>query len=72
MLRTDLKQDICGAGSSAHPEGQARSRPRRASRSTPGSAQFRFIPDLTDKATGGVLVVLILLYVGSQLGLEPA
>ena len=33
----------------------------------PGSAQFLFIPDLTDKATGGVLVVLIVLYVGSQL-----
>src|SRR6185295_17043756 len=26
-----------------------------------------FIPDLTNKATGGVLVVLIVLYVGSQL-----
>ena len=32
-----------------------------------GDAQFLFIPDLTDKATGGVLVVLIVLYVGSQL-----
>ena len=28
---------------------------------------FLFIPDLTDKATGGVLVALIVLYVGSQL-----
>ena len=28
---------------------------------------FLFIPDLTDKATGWVLVVLIVLYVGSQL-----
>ena len=33
----------------------------------PGSAQFLFIPDLTDKATGGVLAVLIVLYVSSQL-----
>ena len=33
---------------------------------TPESS-FLFIPDLTDKATGWVLVVLIVLYVGSQL-----
>ena len=32
-----------------------------------GDACFLFIPDLTDKATGGVLIVLIVLYVGSQL-----
>jgi YidC/Oxa1 family membrane protein insertase len=30
-------------------------------------AGFLFIPDLTDKATGAVLVVLIVLYVGTQL-----
>src|SRR3954447_13129592 len=34
----------------------------------PGSAKFLFIPDITNKATGIVLVVLIALYVGSQLG----
>ncbi len=34
----------------------------------PGSAKFLFIPDITNKATGAVLVVLILVYVGSQLG----
>jgi YidC/Oxa1 family membrane protein insertase len=33
----------------------------------PGSAKFLFIPDITSKATGGALVVLILLYVGSQI-----
>ena len=33
----------------------------------PGSAKFLFIPDITAKATGIVLVVLILFYVGSQL-----
>jgi YidC/Oxa1 family membrane protein insertase len=32
----------------------------------PGSAKFLFIPDITFKATGAVLVVLLLLYVGSQ------
>src|SRR5271167_3891182 len=34
----------------------------------PGSAKFLFIPDITAKATGAVLIVLLLLYVGSQLG----
>ncbi len=33
----------------------------------PGSAKFLFIPDITAKATGVALVVLIVLYVGSQL-----
>jgi YidC/Oxa1 family membrane protein insertase len=31
-----------------------------------GGAGFLFIPDLTNKATGWVLIVLLLLYVGSQ------
>jgi YidC/Oxa1 family membrane protein insertase len=33
----------------------------------PGSAKFLFIPDITFKATGIVLVVLITVYVGSQI-----
>jgi YidC/Oxa1 family membrane protein insertase len=32
-----------------------------------GSAKFLFLPDITSKATGVALVVLIVLYVGSQL-----
>jgi YidC/Oxa1 family membrane protein insertase len=32
-----------------------------------GSAKFLFLPDITNKATGVALVVLIVLYVGSQL-----
>jgi YidC/Oxa1 family membrane protein insertase len=32
-----------------------------------GGAGFLFIPDLTNKATGWVLIVLLVLYVGSQL-----
>ena len=32
-----------------------------------GDAQFLFIPDLTNRAYGWVLVTLIVLYVGSQL-----
>ncbi|HUZ30303.1 MAG TPA: YidC/Oxa1 family membrane protein insertase, partial [Solirubrobacteraceae bacterium] len=33
----------------------------------PHSAKFLFLPDITDKATGAALIVLIVLYVGSQL-----
>jgi len=33
----------------------------------PGSAKFLFIPDITYKATGVVLIVLIALYIGSQI-----
>jgi len=32
----------------------------------PGSAKFLFLPDITYKATGAALIVLIVLYVGSQ------
>jgi YidC/Oxa1 family membrane protein insertase len=63
MLRTDLRQDICpeingpGTPNFDHPipcgDG--------------GDASFLFIPDLTNKATGGVLIALIVMYVGSQL-----
>ena len=63
MLRVDLRRDICpainGVGaphySSPIPCGES------------GDSSFLFIPDLTDKATGMVLIVLIVLYVGSQL-----
>jgi YidC/Oxa1 family membrane protein insertase len=53
MLRHDLRIEICGQ--SAQPCGES------------PESQFWFIPDITDKATGGVLVALIVLYVGSQL-----
>src|ERR1700730_4486655 len=33
----------------------------------PHSAKFLFLPDITEKATGAALIVLILLYVGSQI-----
>jgi YidC/Oxa1 family membrane protein insertase len=55
MLRTDLREDICGQTAKA------------CDKVDPGSAGFLFIPDLTDEATGGVLAALIVLYVGSQL-----
>jgi YidC/Oxa1 family membrane protein insertase len=56
MLRHDLRFDICGQ--TAKPCGEI-----------PGThgEQFLFIPDITNKATGATLVVLIVLYVSSQL-----
>jgi YidC/Oxa1 family membrane protein insertase len=63
LLRSDLRREICGRGIEAlgkvvpcgqipHPTGDER---------------FLFIPDLTVKANGWVLAVLIVMYVGSQL-----
>jgi YidC/Oxa1 family membrane protein insertase len=60
MLRTDLRHDICpdvNPPTVAHPVPCGES----------PESSFLFIPDLTNRATGIVLVVLIVLYVGSQL-----
>src|SRR3954470_19312533 len=60
MLRTDLRHDIC----------PAINRPGTPNPQQCGEAaasHFLFIPDLTSRATGAVLVALIMLYVGSQL-----
>ena len=67
MLRKDLKVDICPGivqyAAAHHTTVSSVS----CDQVEPGSAQFLFIDDLTAKATGVVLVVLIVLYVGSQL-----
>jgi YidC/Oxa1 family membrane protein insertase len=59
LLREDLRAEICPAknpdAENTVPCGE-----------TPDS-EFFFIPDLTDAATGGVLITLLVLYVGSQL-----
>jgi len=57
MLKSDLRFEICGVGTS----------PCGSIPNPTGAEQFLFIPDLTDRATGGVLAVLIVLYIGSQL-----
>jgi YidC/Oxa1 family membrane protein insertase len=56
-LRGPLREDICGQ--TAQPCGAV----------PPGDwgQSFLFIPDLTDKATGGVLIALIVIYVATQL-----
>ena len=60
LLQKDLRLDICPA---INPPGTEDPEPCGPG----GPAEFLFIPDLTDKATGGVLITLIVLYVGSQL-----
>jgi YidC/Oxa1 family membrane protein insertase len=60
MLQDDLRLDICPG---INPVGTEDPRPCGSG----GAAEFLFIPDLTDNATGGVLITLIVLYVGSQL-----
>ncbi|MEJ7825572.1 MAG: YidC/Oxa1 family membrane protein insertase [Solirubrobacteraceae bacterium] len=58
LLQDDLRQDICG---------QAATVCGKVSGAESGAEQFLFIPDLTDKGSGWVLVALIVLYISSQL-----
>lgn len=82
MLRSDLKKHICGesllsAYNKAHPGAVIHTVAKIPSKFientsceqvAPHSAKFLFIPDITNHATGVVLVVLLVLYVASQLG----
>ena len=66
MLRTSLRVDICPQIQEAHNHGVLST--AHTVPCGPGhGASFLFIPDLTNKASGAVLVVLIILYVGTQL-----
>jgi YidC/Oxa1 family membrane protein insertase len=80
MLRTDLKKHICGEALVSHYNavyhatvGGVAGLPAKYIEKTscqqvaPGSAKFLFLPDITNKATGIALIVLLILYVGSQL-----
>src|SRR5215216_6712212 len=60
MLRKDLRHDIC-------PDINPPSVPNPKPCGSTEASQFFFIPDITDKATGGVLITLVIMYVGSQL-----
>lgn len=57
LLQDDLRQEICGQTAKACSEVA----------SSAGAEKFLFVPDITDKATGGILLLLVVLYVGSQL-----
>jgi YidC/Oxa1 family membrane protein insertase len=63
MLRKDLRIDICPEINIV--DGTPLPKPKACPDG--GDAEFLFIPNLTAKAHGGVLVTLIILYVGSQL-----
>jgi YidC/Oxa1 family membrane protein insertase len=79
MLRSDLKKHICGPSLVHHydllhhtaftrvAEVPAKYIEKTSCQTVAhGSAKFLFLPDITNKATGAALIVLILLYVGSQ------
>src|SRR5450756_381715 len=80
MLRSDLKKHICGSQlvehyDKLHPNLVVKSvsqLPAKYVDSTNcqsvvhGSATFLFLPDITNKVPGAALIVLIVLYVGSQ------
>jgi YidC/Oxa1 family membrane protein insertase len=75
MLRSDLKKHICGsqlttAYNHAHHAHETLNKfieNTSCQTVAPHSAKFLFLPDITNKATGAALIVLIVLYVGSQL-----
>jgi YidC/Oxa1 family membrane protein insertase len=81
MLRTDLKKHICGSALVNHYNAVSHKVAVTSVGKLPSkfieqtncdavahhSAKFLFLPDITAKATGVNLVILILLYVGSQL-----
>jgi YidC/Oxa1 family membrane protein insertase len=68
MLRTDLKKHICGPALRAHGIVTTKAIEKATCNQVdPHSAKFLFVPDITAKATGVVLVVLILLYLASQI-----
>jgi YidC/Oxa1 family membrane protein insertase len=68
MLQSDLKRDICPGITQYVAEHKGATISNTTCQQVdPGSAKFLFIPDLTNKATGAVLIVLIVLYVGTQL-----
>jgi YidC/Oxa1 family membrane protein insertase len=78
MLRTDLKKHICGKQLEAHYHLEVAAHHLHGTLNdyigktscnsvAPHSAKFLFLPDITNKATGVALAVLIVLYVGSQL-----
>jgi YidC/Oxa1 family membrane protein insertase len=80
MLRSDLKKHICGSQLVQHYNEvhhtaitKVSALPAKYIEDTScqtvahGSAKFLFLPDITNKATGAALIVLIVLYVGSQI-----
>ncbi|MCW3063926.1 MAG: YidC/Oxa1 family rane protein insertase [Solirubrobacterales bacterium] len=72
MLRHDLRKNICPdvqtLAHTVHHVPLSKTVPCSAYGANDPHAHFLFIHDLTDKATGTTLIVLIVLYIASQLG----
>ncbi len=66
MLRTSLRGDICPTIQRAHNHGVL-STAHTVACGVGHGASFLFIGDLTNKASGATLIVLIVLYIGTQL-----
>ncbi len=60
LLQSDLRHEICGQAAKVCGDPSV-------TQIAGDPEKFLFIPDLTADATGGVLITLILLYIGSQL-----
>ena len=67
MLRTTLREDICPEKQHYKYVGGKKVLESTVPCGAHHGANFLFIPDLTNHATGVVLIVLVLLYVGTQL-----
>ena len=68
MLRLDLKSHICGAALKAHHiVGSTAIGKADCNKYVPHSASFLFVNDITSKASGVVLIVLMVLYVGTMI-----
>ena len=66
MLRTDLKKHICGAELTANHIVTSKAIGQvSCNQFHPHSAAWLFVPDINAKASGIVLIVLMVLYVGS-------
>ncbi len=68
LLQSDLRREICGeAAKGVQALANGKLPPCGDIPNPTGAEQFLFIPDLTAGATGWVLAVLMIMYVGSQL-----
>ena len=70
MLRTDLKKHICGAALKSHGYVSSTAIAKADCNKISGNhhiASFLFVNDITSKASGVVLIVLMVLYVGTMI-----
>jgi membrane protein insertase Oxa1/YidC/SpoIIIJ len=67
LLRVDLKKHICGSALSAHGIVTSKAiQKATCGQVAPHSVKFLFVPDITAKATGAVLIALVVLVLASE------